>query len=62
MVIPLIIMRKQCPRFIRAARVCYDMPAFEAVIVTTEYLPPVGAEDAVEVVAVFGVGRVGSAN
>ena len=55
-------MRKQCPRFIRAARVCYDMPASEAVMVATKYLSPAGAEDAVEVVTVFGVGRVGAAN
>jgi hypothetical protein len=50
------------PSFIRAARVCYDMPASEAVMVATKYLSPAGAEDAVEVVAVFGVGRVGAAN
>ena len=59
---PLIIMRKQCPRFIRVARVCYDIRAFEVVKTATEYWPAVRAEDAIEAVAVFDVEKVGVAS
>ena len=56
MVTPLTIMRKYRPRFIRVARVCYDMPAFEAVKAATDC--PQREPRTVEVVAMFDIGRV----